>query len=140
MTNTVTRQCFQPWTSLHVAANGDVFPCCVALQELVIGSLKHQTPDEILFGSRLRKLRQQLLSGDIAGTPCAGCHNAPMAETKVFFAALAGHMIASSQQAGVSIIDASGVVSAQQLAQLPASTSAWGSIFSRLIRLTTFRK
>lgn len=73
-----TRQCWQPWESLNIAADGNVYPCCVVNEQLLVGSLRTQSLEEIVAAAAMVGLKRRLLTGDIADLPCAECTNAPM--------------------------------------------------------------
>lgn len=83
-----TRQCWQPWESLNIAADGTVYPCCVVNKALVVGSLKDQSLEEIVAGAAMIDLKRRLLTGDIADLPCAECTNAPIGLTGDYFSQL----------------------------------------------------
>lgn len=70
----LTRVCTQPWTTYTVGADGQVFPCCVTAESFA----KIDEPLETLLnGKAIRKLRAQLLDGDLP-TMCQACSNAPL--------------------------------------------------------------
>lgn len=55
--------CMLPWASLHVAMNGNAFPCCFSAGELPIGSTREQKLEEIWNGQPMRELRLNMLEG-----------------------------------------------------------------------------
>jgi MoaA/NifB/PqqE/SkfB family radical SAM enzyme len=65
--------CMMPWVALHVAMNGNAYPCCFADGELPIGSVGTQTVTEIWNGARLRELRVGMLEGRRSPV-CAKCY------------------------------------------------------------------
>ena len=65
----MTRDCFDPWVYVEFHANGGVSPCCVRRP---IGNLRDQSLADLLNGSRIRELRNALLSGEPDET-CRGC-------------------------------------------------------------------
>lgn len=62
-----------PWVSLHVAINGNSFPCCFAAGDLPIGSVRVQSVREIWNGAKLRELRVGMLEGRKSPL-CAKCY------------------------------------------------------------------
>jgi hypothetical protein len=71
-----TRDCVDPWTYVEVRVNGDVSPCCARGP---VGNLKEASLAEILWGEPIRRLRTELLTGNLDGT-CDGCRaRAPIA-------------------------------------------------------------
>ena len=72
-----TRDCLDPWTYAMVRANGDVSPCC---QLGPVGSLASgQSLSDILNNSAMKRLRQNLLSGDL-DTGCRRCASRPVTD------------------------------------------------------------
>jgi len=66
--------CGWPWTSLTIAWNGRVLPCCSDFDErLVLGDVATQTLSEIWNGEPMRRLRAEFLSGDVRNPLCAKC-------------------------------------------------------------------
>lgn len=59
--------CFQPWRTFYVKANGEVKPCCFTA--MVMGDLRHSTPEEIWNGAEYRRLRDSIRRG----IPHEGC-------------------------------------------------------------------
>ena len=67
--------CLDPWGSLIVTRDGDVFPCeCYHLQSS-IGSLQDNTFDEIWHGDNLKEFRAGLLRNENLG--CRSCERRP---------------------------------------------------------------
>jgi radical SAM protein with 4Fe4S-binding SPASM domain len=62
-----TAFCVAPWLHLHVLAEGQVTPCCETRQAL--GNINRQTFAEIWNGPEIRKVRAQMLRGELV----AGC-------------------------------------------------------------------
>lgn len=62
----VERFCPLPFNSLHVWANGDVTPCCVFYgKNLVMGNASRDSLAEIWNGEPIKKLRQEILTGEL---------------------------------------------------------------------------
>jgi len=56
--------CPYPWTTLRVAANGDIVACCRDLRhKTVLGNLKTEDLPQIWNGAPMQELRQALLDG-----------------------------------------------------------------------------
>jgi acyl carrier protein len=70
----LTRVCTQPWTTYTVGADGQVFPCCVTAESF---ARIDEPLETLLNGQAIRKLRGQLLDGDLP-TMCQACSNAPL--------------------------------------------------------------
>jgi len=70
----LTRVCMQPWTAYTVGADGQVFPCCVTAESFASIDEPMET---LLNGKAIRKLRAQLLDGDLPAM-CQSCSNAPL--------------------------------------------------------------
>ncbi len=71
-----TRLCLQPWRRLLAGADGRVYPCCRKAE--VLGNLNEQTVQEVVSDTPLMELRQALLDGNLKGTICRACANAPI--------------------------------------------------------------
>lgn len=84
MTETVTRACWQPWDSLNIGADGQVYPCCVIHNTLAVGDLNMETIDAIVSGDRMLTLKRRILAGELSGLPCQECCNAPMKSLSIF--------------------------------------------------------
>lgn len=65
--------CMMPWVSLHVAMNGNAYPCCFAAGDLPIGSVRGQSVTEIWNGEKARDLRVSMLAGRKSPV-CAKCY------------------------------------------------------------------
>ena len=73
-----TRICTQPWIRLHLAADGQYFPCCVTEQP----SLGRIDIDEDPANSpAMRAYREKLLKGEMPSA-CRDCTNAPLGEVQ----------------------------------------------------------
>lgn len=88
----LTRMCYQPWTSVNVLADGQVYACCVVNEDMAIGDLKTEPLPAIIEGEKATTLKRRLLEGEIAGIMCHGCPNAPMGETAEFEQKLAARL------------------------------------------------
>ena len=88
----LTRMCYQPWTSVNVLADGQVYACCVINTDMAIGDLMTESLPAIIQGDRVTAIKTRLLTGDIAGIACEGCPNAPMGETAEFEQKLAARL------------------------------------------------
>lgn len=88
----LTRMCFQPWTSVNVLADGQVYACCVVNEDMAIGDLKTEPMMAIIEGEKVYALKRRLLDGNIADIVCHGCPNAPMGETAEFEQKLAARL------------------------------------------------
>jgi hypothetical protein len=64
-----TRDCRDPWSYVEINVNGDVRPCCV---REAVGNLAEATLAEILLGEPIRRLRAELLTGNLDAV-CTGC-------------------------------------------------------------------
>jgi MoaA/NifB/PqqE/SkfB family radical SAM enzyme len=74
--NKTTRICLQPWKRILIGANGYVYPCC--RKSIVMGDLRKKSLLKIIEDKPLITLRKALLSGNLAGTKCYHCANAPL--------------------------------------------------------------
>ena len=69
-----TRDCFDPWRSLEIKADGRVSPCSA---QNSVGQLREKTSlSEIVNGEAMQKLRQGLLLGEL-DTRCKHCQLRP---------------------------------------------------------------
>ncbi|ABB23649.1 radical SAM/SPASM domain-containing protein [Pelodictyon luteolum] len=60
-------ECPYPWTSIHIAANGDVISCDRDLRHKnVLGNLFTENFSDIWNGEKYRRLRNAILEGDLA--------------------------------------------------------------------------
>ena len=79
--------CAYPFNSLHVWSNSDVTPCCTFFgKALVIGNVKNESLSEIWNGKKIKKIRSQLVSGNV-NPVCFACLN--QRETESFAVAKA---------------------------------------------------
>ncbi|MGK2856052.1 MAG: radical SAM/SPASM domain-containing protein [Thermoanaerobaculia bacterium] len=75
-----TRDCLDPWKIAFVHATGEVRPCCFF--EEMLGGLAEDSLTAIYEGEEFRKLRQELLSGNLRPN-CANCAGRPLIATEV---------------------------------------------------------
>lgn len=70
-----TRDCNLPWSSLHLDANGTVFPCCRAAAEnaSALGNLKNATLEEIWNGPQYNDFRRSLSDPHKCPQICSKC-------------------------------------------------------------------
>jgi len=64
--------CDAPWTQVNLRPDGRVVPCCFWYTEEPLGDLRTQSFEEIWEGDGARRLRAELLSGQL-GPNCAAC-------------------------------------------------------------------
>jgi radical SAM protein with 4Fe4S-binding SPASM domain len=74
----VDTECRQLWDTLHVHSNGDVLPCCMAVEhKFAVGNLTHQPIGEIWNNHRMRTLRRYVVQPDAPkpdfDNPCEHC-------------------------------------------------------------------
>ena len=55
--------CMLPWIGLHIAPNGDIFPCCGFTRDKPVGSLREASLEAIWNSKRLREVRLRMLEG-----------------------------------------------------------------------------
>jgi MoaA/NifB/PqqE/SkfB family radical SAM enzyme len=67
--------CAAPWRGLHINPRGDVKTCCAGDPNM-LGNLNEQTIESILFGPKLKEIRQSIRSGQ----PHDYCYNCVQAE------------------------------------------------------------
>jgi hypothetical protein len=65
--------CIYPWIHMHAWPTGEAYPCCHATHSPVYGNTRRETLAEIWNGTRMRKLRQNMLS-DTPNETCRKCH------------------------------------------------------------------
>jgi organic radical activating enzyme len=65
--------CIYPWIHMHAWPTGEAYPCCHATQHPVYGNTRKETLSDIWNGSRMRQLRQDMLS-DTPNETCRKCH------------------------------------------------------------------
>lgn len=70
----MTRECFDPWGYVEFRTNGDVAPCCF---RPAIGNFVDTPLSAILNGAAVRRLRAELLSGEMDQF-CADCRGRPL--------------------------------------------------------------
>jgi radical SAM protein with 4Fe4S-binding SPASM domain len=64
------RDCLDPWVTLFITMDGEVYPCCNIRESL--GNLKNQSLESICFSERLSRLQQNILSMN-APNECSNC-------------------------------------------------------------------
>jgi MoaA/NifB/PqqE/SkfB family radical SAM enzyme len=67
-----TRDCLDPWKIAFVQASAEIRPCCFF--EETIGSLQKNSLEEIFNGDEYKKLRLELLTGDLRPN-CETCNS-----------------------------------------------------------------
>lgn len=71
------KKCMQPFNSLWIAWNGDVFPCCVAPSReksaIVVGNLNNSSIRQIWNGKEMKSLRMELLGKLPLNEYCGKC-------------------------------------------------------------------
>lgn len=67
--------CAAPWRGLHINPRGDVKTCCAGDPNM-LGNLNEQSIESILFGPKLKEIRQSIRSGQ----PHDYCYNCVQAE------------------------------------------------------------
>jgi hypothetical protein len=75
---TTTKLCMQPFSRFTLAANGDVFPCCVTTMDPLSNVLKDKNPFNAI---KVKEFRSRLLDGNPPEV-CVGCTNAPNGTVK----------------------------------------------------------
>ena len=65
--------CIYPWIHMHAWPTGEAYPCCHATHSPVYGNTKKETLAEIWNGSKMKQLRQDMLS-NTANETCRKCH------------------------------------------------------------------
>jgi radical SAM protein with 4Fe4S-binding SPASM domain len=95
----LTRMCYQPWTSVNVLADGQVYACCVVNKDMAIGDLNTEPLSAIIAGEKACALKRRLLQGEIDDIVCRNCPNAPMGETAEFEQKLAARLGLRDSQA-----------------------------------------
>lgn len=94
-----TRLCLQPWNTINVGADGNVYPCCVCVDDMLIGNLSESSLEEIIVGPKMVEIRNRLVSGELTGA-CTDCPNAGPTSVKAFHRALNLHLSTSADDAG----------------------------------------
>lgn len=75
------RFCILPWMHLHVAPDGDVYPCCHSMNISPVGSSKTHTLKQVWNDKPLRDIRSNMLEE----RPSAACSRCYEQETAGFF-------------------------------------------------------
>jgi len=94
-----TRICLQPWNTINVGADGVVYPCCVATDDLAIGDLATTSVEEMITGPRMQAVRERLLTGKLAGA-CVDCQNAPIGSVDEIHLALHQYLPLTAAEMG----------------------------------------
>lgn len=74
-----TRDCLDPWKIAFVQSTGEVRPCCFF--EETLGGLATDSLTDIFEGEKFRKLREELLTGELRPN-CANCSGRPVIATR----------------------------------------------------------
>ncbi|MGZ7079434.1 MAG: radical SAM/SPASM domain-containing protein [Thermoanaerobaculia bacterium] len=78
---TQTRDCLDPWRIAFVQADASVRPCCFFEEKL--GTLMTHSLEEVVEGEEFRKLRREMLSGDLRPN-CRSCSARPLIDREAF--------------------------------------------------------
>jgi len=65
--------CIYPWIHMHAGPTGEAYPCCHATHSPVYGDTRKETLADVWNGTRMRQLRQNMLS-DTPNETCRKCH------------------------------------------------------------------
>ncbi len=65
--------CIYPWIHMHAWPTGEAYPCCHATHSPVYGDTRKETLADVWNGTRMRQLRQNMLS-DTPNETCRKCH------------------------------------------------------------------
>ena len=65
--------CFLAATQSKILSSGEVYPCCLAPKELLMGNLKHEPLRKILNNDKFRQLRREMFTGKY-NSVCASCY------------------------------------------------------------------
>ena len=73
--------CYDPWESINIEPNGDVYPCSVSSQ--VMGNVNEQSIEEIWNNSKYQDFRQRVnISGPDQNEDCRNCINCHLHQMK----------------------------------------------------------
>jgi MoaA/NifB/PqqE/SkfB family radical SAM enzyme len=86
---TQTRDCLDPWRIAFVNADASVRPCCFFEEKL--GTLLNQSLPEIVEGAAYRKLREEMLTGELRPN-CRSCSARPLIDRTEFQAKLSAYL------------------------------------------------
>lgn len=75
------RFCMLPWMHLHVAPDGDVYPCCHSMNIAPVGTSKTQTLEQVWNDQPMREIRQNMLHEQ----PSKACRRCYEQESAGFF-------------------------------------------------------
>lgn len=70
------RVCLKPWTTTYITADGDVYPCCLAVDtagSLRLGNVREASFREIWHGEQYVRFRRRMLEQRSAVPICAHC-------------------------------------------------------------------
>ncbi len=87
----MTRDCSDPWKYATLCAHGEVRPCCA--YDYPIGDLHTESLEEVLNGPKLRKFRQDLLSGNLEEHLCKHCSMRPQIAVGEFQRRMRGRLV-----------------------------------------------
>ena len=65
--------CIYPWIHMHAWPTGEAYPCCHATPSPTYGNTRQDTLSDVWNGTRMRQLRQDMLSNTPNET-CRKCH------------------------------------------------------------------
>jgi MoaA/NifB/PqqE/SkfB family radical SAM enzyme len=65
--------CIYPWIHMHAWPTGEAYPCCHATHSPVYGNTRKEPLSDVWNGTRMRQLRQDMLS-DTPNETCRKCH------------------------------------------------------------------
>ncbi len=77
-----TRLCTQPWDSITLSPEGEIYPCCIFNRSLG-KAVDRQEIHAVIDNADYRSLRAQLLTGDITEACCRNCPITPAVEPNV---------------------------------------------------------
>ncbi len=64
--------CILPWINSHIEADGRVKPCCVSVDEFVVGDLRSDKLEEIINSDLFKNMRLQFINGEKPAA-CRSC-------------------------------------------------------------------
>lgn len=65
--------CRYPWNTLVIAPKGDVYPCCLWHGDDKLDEIKTKSFAKVWDGQSMRRLRRELLSGNLGQDACKQC-------------------------------------------------------------------
>jgi MoaA/NifB/PqqE/SkfB family radical SAM enzyme len=63
--------CAAPWKSLHINPTGQIRTCCAGAD--ILGSIKDSTVQDVIFGDKLKEVRQTIMDGNLHKEYCKYC-------------------------------------------------------------------